>query len=507
MIDFRKRKPALAIGIITSAVLLSFYSYCQESPGKDLQEGIWNYKHENFDEALVLLEEARTSDPESSLAAYYLGLTYKQLQDYRQARLHLEASVNLTPRIKGALIELIDVLYRLDDLEEAKKWVRVAELEYIRPAQVAFLKGVVLLKEEDDINAAIKKLEEAKELDNSLAKISDYHIGIAYLKSKRLKEAKGVFKGIVEDYPSTDLASFADQYIDAISKREEAMRPLKLVFTYAFQYDDNVVLKPGDAGLATVITDKDDFRQVYRFKSNYDFRPGESFGTRLGYDFSYGKQFDFGFYDTVGNEFSLQPSFYLDKFMLSFPASYSHLIVNDKNYLSLVSVGNLDNYMLAKNQMIQGSIAYRNKDYLGTPSMPSEDRDSNELLGAMGYYYFFADNKGFLNLKYTANYDNTEGNNWKYFGNKATVTGMVPIKEKLRLTVVGEFFLQNFLRSHTVFNEKRLDESFLLSALLGVEIFKGAELQFQYTFVDNKSNLNIYEYGRNFYSAGVKYKF
>src|SRR3972149_2663064 len=52
-----------------------------------LSRGIEEYKDENFEEALELLVKARKEDPASSLAAFYLGLTYKQLMNYKEAKI------------------------------------------------------------------------------------------------------------------------------------------------------------------------------------------------------------------------------------------------------------------------------------------------------------------------------------------------------------------------------------------------------------------------------------
>lgn len=506
MIGFRKICPIFLL-FLPFFLFANLSVYSRENKNTDLEQGIWDYQHENYDEALDYLKRAREEDPQSSLAAYYLGITYKKLQDYKEAKPHLEDAVKLKPHIKGALVELIDLLYRLDDTEEANKWIGVAEKQEIRPAQVAFLKGLVLLKEGTDLDKAIDSLEEAKELDDSMSQVVDYHIGVAHLKSERLREAGKIFKQIALKDPSTDLARFANEFIDIIKEREEKTRPLHLAVGCYWQYDDNVVLKPEDDTVAIGVSDKSDNRQVYTVKADYDLRFWENFGTRFGYSLYYAKQTHLGFYDTVGNNFSIQPSIYLDKVAISFPATYNHLVVNDKNYLSQVSVGNLNNLMVADNQMAQASFVYRHKDYLWDPAIEDEGRDGNEFLWTAGYYLFFAKNKGFVNLKYAANLDNTEGQNWDYFGNKATATALVPLLKRVNLTVAGEFFLQNFLNRNTIFDNKRLDGVFQLSSLLSVELFKGAELQLQYTYVDNTSNIGVYDYRRNIYSAGVQFKY
>jgi len=165
---------AILLTFLFSGVYPSFSVEDSPEGRKSLEQAIWEYKHQNYEEAYDILKELREKQPQSSMAAYYLGITCKQMQNYTEAKPNLEAAVTLKPKIKNALPELIDLLYKKGQLEEAKKWIEVAEGEDIHPAQTAFFKGLVLLKEGEDIDGAIESFEKAKTLDPSLAQTVDY---------------------------------------------------------------------------------------------------------------------------------------------------------------------------------------------------------------------------------------------------------------------------------------------------------------------------------------------
>jgi tetratricopeptide (TPR) repeat protein len=488
-------------------VSFSVISFAQES-GSKLERGIWDYKHENYEEALELLKAAREDDANSSLAAYYLGITYKKLQDYKNARPHLEAAVTMTPKIKGALIELIDLLYRLDELDEAKKWVMVAEGEGIRPAQTAFLKGLTLLKEGRDIDDAIASLKNARELDDSLSQVVKYQIGIAHLKSKKLKEAKRIFNEIEKADPTTDLALFSRGYVRVIDKRFEDARPLRLTFGTFYQYDDNVTLRPLGEVLATDITDDRDNRIVYAGSAELNLRYLDYLGAKLGYAFYYGDQLSLDSFDVFSQIFAAQPGIYFEDVAITFPITLSCLRVDDRDYLNVFNIGNLTSAMINPEHMLQWGFGYKKKDFKWPVVTFDESRDGDEYLGHLAHYYFYTkDKKGFVVVKHEINFDDTKGSNWEYFGNQTTVTSVIPLDDKLKLTVAGKFFLQDFRNENSIFNDERLDMVFQVSGLLTYEILKGAEIQIQYTRVNNASNIAIYDYERNVYSAGVQFKF
>ena len=104
--QIRQTKTGISISILFF-LLVCFIPEIPAADSSTLEQGITYYRQENFDEALPILQKARKEDPSSSLAAYYLGITYKQLQDYKSAKPNLIDAVTLTPKIKEALVELV----------------------------------------------------------------------------------------------------------------------------------------------------------------------------------------------------------------------------------------------------------------------------------------------------------------------------------------------------------------------------------------------------------------
>lgn len=496
----------LKLSLLGVLLAFVFISLTHSDEPKTLEEGITYYRQENFDEAGAVLKKARQEDPNSSLAAYYLGLTYKQLQAYKEAKIHLIDAVTLTPKIKGALLELIEVLYYLDEFSEALRYIEIAEKEGIRPAQTAFLKGLVLMKENRNAEA-ITSLKTAKELDPTLTQTADYQIGLAYLKERSLKKAKEAFGEVAILNPNTDIARFAHQYIEAIERRLEIEKPFKFTVGVAFQYDDNVLLKPGDATVAADITNEDDFREVFTFRGDYDKRFTELLGLKLVYSLYFANQNDLGTYDVLSNTATLMPTLHFKDAFLGFPASYNRTQVGKKDYLSTIGVNPLLNLKLGQSQMLQITLKYQNKDFLRSPINTDENRDANDFAASASLFLFFAENKGFLSLQYEINRDEARGSNWRYLGNKGTIALLLPLLERFKASVSAEIFFQDFTKNHTIYNVERKDSVYTASAMLVYNFFKDTELQLRYTHVRDDSNIVIYDYNRNIYSLGVEYKF
>jgi len=444
---------------------------------------------------------------ESSIAYYYIGLTYKRTENYIAAKKYLEKSLEMTPKIKGALIEIIDLLYRLGEYDEAKKWISIAEDEGVRPAQSKFLKGLTLQKS-GDYEDAIQAFEEAKDLDDRLAQSATYQIGVTHLKMKNYKDAKAAFEDVFVIDPYSEIGTYADNYVDALDRKLEKLRPFHITARTAFEYDSNVLLKPTDSSLLSNITDEDDTRQIFDVKGDYTFRTEDNkYSLKTGYGIRVSKQNSLGNYDTIGNNISIQGNASFERMLFSIPVNYSHTIVDEKNYLSRFSAGNINNFLINKSNMIQAGIIYANDDYLRSTTIPGENRDGNELAGNVGWFWFFAENKGFVNARYTVIKDWTEGKNWEYLGHKIGASALYPFWDKFRLSLSGEVFLQNFDNTHTIYQKKREDQTYTVGTMFTYEIIKNLELQVRYTYVKEESNLDIYDYNRHIVSTGLQYKY
>lgn len=170
---------------------------------------------------------------------------------------------------------------------------------------------------------------------------------------KKFKEAKNVFQEIIAKDPNTDLAKFANEYVNALTRREEVAKPFHGSIGYALQYDDNVVFRPNDDSLATSISEDSDWKHVVTARGAYKLKINDRFGVKTGLSFYGTKHDSLGFYDIMSYDFTIQPTLYFKKLSVAFPFHYNYIDVNDSKYLRIMGFGNLNNLLLGKNQIVQ----------------------------------------------------------------------------------------------------------------------------------------------------------
>lgn len=498
----RKSKSFIPIVFLLAAVLLLSVARADSS----LERGVVLYQKENYDEAIETLKKVRSEDPASTRAAYYLGLAYKRTENYQAAKTQLLDAVTHSPKIKEALLELIEVFLQLGQTDEAEHWIAVSEELGFRPAQTAFLKGMVLGKAGKN-EQAIKAFENAMALDVKLKQPSEYQIGMIRLKKNDLTNAQKAFQDVQTMDPNSDLASYANEYLKAIQTKQEAQKGFRASAGFFTEFDSNVLLKPSDTTVAQNISDAKDFREVVTSTAEYAKHFGDALALRFQYNFYLANEQKLNEFDVDSHTWGVVPTITQQQMVWSFPTQMNATWVDRKVFLDTVYSTPTLTAQVGDSQLGQISCKLQGMDFRWTPINSNEDRDAFDVVPGVGWFYFYAENKGFVNVHYEMDVMDARGQNWSYLGNRVTGAVVVPFFNKFKASTVGDLFLQRFEHVHTVFNQRRNDTVFTLSTLLSYTILKNTDAQFRYTYVRDNSNIPLFKYTRGVFSMGVQYAF
>lgn len=506
--------------ILISIFSLLFFFDTTKAQDSLLQKGIEQYRAENYEEALEIFNEVYKTSP-STTVSFYMGLTYKQIGELRKAKEFFIKSLTEKLRINDAYVELAHILYQLDELEEAKRWLKEAEAQQIMPAKVAFINGLILLKEGKNEEAR-QSFEKAKALDKSFTQVADFQISLTYLSEKKIKEAKKSFEALIETSPGTDIAEFAKDYISAIDRVIKAYKEWSINFSTGYLYDDNVVSKPtGTIGIEAVdkISGERDSAIVNNFKILYRPLLLDRFYFSGSYEFYYKNYFHTYEYDMMIHSIEFTPGYNFKNGIVTFPLSYHHVWLNEREYMSLFYFRPTINLQLIPNHIAQLSLGYGKRDILKYIKGfdPDEDRDSKQFLFLLGYFHPFKDGKGLFYTRYEYIYDDTEGKNWESDSHKISSGIIYPLLDRLTLSLTGDYTWQDYRSIHTLSgrgingfppNEtKRKDRIYNISAGFGYEVSRFLNLNLRYMHTRNDSNFPIYDYRRNLYSFELSFKF
>ena len=499
-----------------------------------LDEGIKQYQAENYEEAIEILEKARKEEPASSLAAFFLGMAYKQAMDYDKAAANLDAALKLKPAVKEALVEQISVLYQLNRLEEAKNWIEVAKQQNIAPASVAFLEGMVLARERN-YKAAIGSFEKAKSLDANLTPTADYQIGLCYMNDRKFKNAQERFKATASHDPKSDLAGYARQYLEAVENSLFYTRPLRFTLGLNGGYDSNLISKPrlenlsGGTGApgSDVISPYARIEYVPRLEGPWLFNAMYSFSANFNDRYVHSR-------DAMVNTFSVLPGYNFGRFSLSMLGSYTNYLLrtdsditpdgnaHHKHYEDYFTFGPIAKILLTEKQILELFAGYDKKNYYNQVITSNDNlRDAEGFRAYLSWAWFYLDN-GFINLRYDVNKEAANGSYWDNIAHRFSASIIIPVLPDDYIQKIGFVYL-NLAGSYTVQDyyhtqpyqdadgsaktDVRDDRIYNGSVSLNWDITKNWSCYFQYTRTKSDSNMPAYEYTRNLYMAGVEFKF
>jgi tetratricopeptide (TPR) repeat protein len=487
-----------------AVILLGFAGQTRASEGL-LEKGISEYQAENYEEAIVSLTKATEEQPGSSLVSYYLGLSYKREGKSGEAVKNLRDAVTLPLPVPEAYAELIESLYYLDEFKEARGWIAKAEKGGIDSARLAFLKGLVLAKEGGD-KEAIESFQKAKGLDKTLTPSADFQIAILHARGRRLAEARESLKAVIAAAPTSEIAAFAREYESQISKLE-GYNAWRLTAGVAYQYDDNVVLKPSAAIPDVIITGDRSSALLGTFQVDYTplLRKPWLFNGRLDvYSDTY---FSTHSHDIIAPTLTLTPGYMFQNCALTLPVLFSYIWLHERDYESVYSAKPTLSVMFRPGHIGQFSAGYARREMLQQELDPDENRDGDIYSAAAGYVHLFSGERGAIRLGYEFSRDITQGMNWDNTGNRIDISVLLPLAEEIRFALSGEAFLQDYRNTHSIFGVKRRDRTYFGSAGIIWDIVKAVSLTLQYSHTRADSNISIYAYNRNIYTVGIEYRF
>ncbi|MEW5745684.1 MAG: tetratricopeptide repeat protein [Nitrospirota bacterium] len=501
--------------------LLSPHAACPAPSKSLLEKGIAEYHAENYDEALELFKKVLRRDPSSAQALLYLGATYKQMGQYRDAAGVYRAAAALDPPVRDAYPELIETLYMLNQLDEAKQWLARAEKAGPVSGRVAYFKGLILAKEGKSAEA-IASFERAKALDGALVQIGDYQIAVLHATERRWSEAKKRLRAVIAVDPATAAASYAREYEAALSRSLAAYKPWQLSISAAYQYDDNVVLEPS-AFISPNYQESvrrgggtGDSALVNSVKIAYEplLEGAWSLSAHYGLDSTVYREINELTY--LSQSIFLTPGYAFERGAVSLSAGYYYSWLHEREYMGVLSLLPTVSVIVAPRHIVQFGFGYSKRD-LRPQTAPDDNRDADLYTVSLGYLYQFAKERGLASLRYEYAVEDAEGNNWENLGNRIGVSMLLPLAEKVSVTTAGEVLWQDYrnIDSATLSGAegfpgtptKRKDRIYSGSAGVDWKPSKGLTVRVQYSYTRDDSNFTIYDFERNQYTAGLEYVF
>ena len=502
---------ALALGTQASLAVTPYDDVLVQQAAKNLQQ-------ENYDEALAQLTEAWNKGSHTPEKAFLFGQVYRLMLNYAKAKEYLEEAIRLKRDFYPAQLMLADTLLAIDQSKEARTILEGLLAAGYEPGQTAFLMGVAAAKE-GKYSEALDYFRKA-EVEPKVAQEAKFQASLAMAALNRIKDAKKAMEESIALNPQSQTADFAKRYMGVLSQRVAEERPFHITVGTGFDFDSNVSLAPGGAATVSTVSGKASATFSQTALMEYTILPTGPFSVLTQYSYFQNFHPAVKGFDIMNHFWGITPTYAFQNGRFWLPMNYTYMDLQSDKYYTGFLVNPTYLHLITDKIGLEVGAKY-NRQYYWTPVfLAQDDRSGKAWGGNIGAYYFFKEQKGFVQARFGYLYNQTTGNNWDSSSYNLLLALMWPITDKVKYNAFLDLTYQpydhtffsgatsgNIAGAPLLFQPKRLDQILMVGMQATYELFKGLEAGVHWYFIRDNSNINLYTYSRHIAGGQLSYRY
>jgi tetratricopeptide (TPR) repeat protein len=483
-----------------------------------VQQAVKNIQQENYDEALAQLTQAWTKGTHTPEKAFLFGQVYRLMLNYAKAKDYLQEALRLKPDFHPAQLMLADTLLAMDQPKEARPILQPLLASGFEPGQTAFLMGVAATKE-GNYSEALEYFQKAQ-TDPKVAQEAKFQASLALAALNRVKEAKKAMEESIALNPQSQTADFAKRYMGVLAQRVQEQRPFHITVSSGFDYDSNVTLAPGSGATVAQVSGQASAVFSQTALMEYTILPSGPFSLLTQYSYFQNFHPAVKGYDIMNHFVGLTPTYGFKNGRFWLPINYTYMDLQSDKYYTGFMVNPTYLHLLTEHIGLEVGARF-NRQYYWTPVFFNQDNRSGKAWGGnIGMYYFFKNQQGFFQARFSYLHNNTTGNNWDSSSYNLLFSLLYPFTEELKYNVFLDLTNQpyenifyngatvgNILGAPLIPQPKRQDLIAMLGMQATYQLCKGLEASVHWYFIRDDSNINLYTYSRHIAGGQLAYRY
>ena len=501
-------------------------------------QAILAYDAKRYDEALGLLKDALAQDPQNVEALYYTGLVLMAQQKTEQAAEVLEKARALAPRDLSIQFLLGVAYFALERYDRAEAPLTNVLDERPQTEGVGYYVGLIRYRKRD-YQGALKAFRAETSTNPNIQQLVKFYSGLTLAILGLPDQAVAEVDAAIRLQRGSALTGPAERLRDTLTTATDTERRLRGEVRVGFLYDSNVKVIPQPS--------HDPTAESLRYANTAS--PGELFSLRLEYAWlrtgPWESTVSYSFFQTVMNwldSFNVQDHLLTGgltyrgavgsmPYQLGAQYAWDYLTLGGDFFLQRNTVTLFGT--LVENQTNLTTLLWRfqAKEFSSSASggIQDEDRDAKNYMAGFTHVFRFAQDRHYIRLGYQFDYEDADGQNYSYTGNRFLAGGQYTLPwGSTRLRYDFDLHQRNYLNKNTLLpainpdSRKRYDleqnhvwriEQVLAQNLgpasIGCAPTAPCPLtlaaEWQHTVAN--SNLAVYDYVRNVWSLSVSWQY
>jgi tetratricopeptide (TPR) repeat protein len=498
----------LTLIVFIVCIFIHSLALAEDAQYQPLISGMEHYKEGKYKEALEDFQKAIIVFPDDPDVLFYIGLTYQQLNESEKAFEYFKKTLDKDPEHTDAHFQLGVVLIQKKEYKNA-----VSHLEQVYKKEpdredLGYFLGFAYYQLGDH-KKALSYFEKARTKDKTVASLILYYTGLAKQQTGNNKEAVIAYKKLIITDPTSPLAEPSQRLIETIEPKVVKKR-FGVDFTTKVQYDDNIILVPTTNVFNLRNKEKKSIIELFYLRGEYAFIRERDYDLSASYAIYQtitNKMRDMDVQDhIVSLDFSKRGQMGAMPYDLRLNYAYDYLLSNYDYLLQRHAIR--PSFILLENNanMTVFQYAFQVKEFKDKPIILEDNRDAVNHEAGFIHFLRFNDAKHHIKAGYFYDREYTDGSNWDYSGNKFVAGFQYTFPKGIRLSADYEFKMSRYKNINVYFDKKREDTERSLNTVVSKDIGKGWSVSLEYLRRRNSSNIDLYDYRKNLYSAGVSWR-
>lgn len=422
-------------------------------------QAILAYDARRYDEALGLLREALAQDPNNVEALYYTGLVLMAQQKTEQAAEVLEKARVRAPRDLSILFLLGVAYFALERYDQAEVPLTPVFNERPQTEGIGYYVGLIRYRKKD-YQGALRAFRAETSPNPNIQQLVKFYSGLTLAILGLPEQAVAEVDAALRLQTGSSLTGPAERLRDTLASARDAERRFHAEVRAGFLYDSNVAVVPQPSHDPTA-------ESLRRRKTA---TPGELAALRLEYAWlrtgPWESTVTYSFFQTYNNRL---PSFNVQNHLVSGAVSYRAAIgsmpyqVGAQYSWDYLSLGG-DDFLQRHTATLFGTLVenqgnlttvlarFQDKDFYATPGqLADEDRDARNWMAGFTHVFRFAQDKHYIRVGYQFDYENADGRNYTYAGNRFLAGGQYTLPwGSTRLKYDFDLHQRHYLHANTI---------------------------------------------------------
>ncbi|MDM8538622.1 surface lipoprotein assembly modifier [Desulfobacterales bacterium HSG17] len=450
---------------------------------------VFAFEDKNYDEAEKNLKLALELNSGFPVYQHYLAKVYLETGQYDKAMYYLKEAEKGDSGLSGVKADIAFVYYRQKDFQKAADIFKLLADKSSEDAFLQYYAGLCLseIKQCED---AVKYFTRASEISSSVRVKGDYALGVCYQDIGKREKAVEKFKQVKNALNSGEMGASAEKWLEPEQAGTKSAKPYTVFAMLSRIYDDNVGLQSEDQEF---FTDEDDWGTGAYIFGSYNFIKQNNFKAGAGIDIHHTRYDDLSEFDQTGSilslysRYSMKPLFFGLNYYLFF-----HWLDSES---SLRSHHIKPDITWKINENLTSCLSYsffKDNDFL------DRNRDGEMHSSSLKLLYKLPFAKTTLSAGIRYEKKDAFHPDDSFHRMRSHVGLFIKLPWELELGIMGKYADKKYENTDSKAGITRNDDKYSASASISRNIYKDwLNLAFEYRYINNDSNIRLYDYTNN----------